>query len=108
MVFFWTETHYAESVNAIVREQFMDGVSVFARCRFVVGLSLALVPVTDHEEVPVFAETLLPHLLRSIASIAMTFFPLHAAFRSLQVVLWFLGFFEWTKAHMRCDDCSAI
>ena len=65
---FGDKSHRPQAISAIVGYEFVNGVAVIAGGLEPEGLGPALVTRANHEEVFVFPETFVPHLLRSVAA----------------------------------------
>jgi len=102
------ESHDTKTVQAVVRQQFMNGVALISDRTQPQSLCSTLIAATDHEQVLVLAEALVPHLLWCVATFAVTLFPVHAAFGVRNITSRRFWFFEWTKVHVRGDDGAAV
>ena len=105
---FGNETHDAEPVCTVIREQLVDGVVVVAERCLAHGLRPTLVATANHEDIGMDPKALLPHLLRGVAAFAMTLFPSHSTFGRVKIVAWVCRPVLWPQSHVRGDDGSAV
>ena len=99
-VFLRNKSHDSETVRPVIRQNLVDQITVFDERRLVHRLSSALVTAADHEQIGMLTEAFVPHLLRSVASLAVTLLPLHPPFGRIEIVLRLFWFRARPESHV--------